>query len=145
MLYPADAKTIIYDTTGIEGDTCTSLLNSTSTNRTILAGYISNKTGKLGTISIDGSIYLDSLGIAGQIQKDAYVVSKDAVNCTRENGADMVYTLVYVDRDITKTPEPIMTYGDLIITLYALLMFFVLCFLGFWFMLKSYKIKKKSI
>lgn len=160
--FPSDSKSVLYWTGTTGGTTCDDLLPATSTIRTIFHGQISVRDGSNAEIWANGVKYMDNLSIAGTLVKDAPIYTNSAITCVRQSNKDIGYTLVYVDRDTRTTRDPLqpavsvtgdisanvssstLTYGDLNASLFLFLLLVSVWFLGFWWIIRSIKIKKKS-
>jgi len=108
MQYPSDAITSSIDTTGVAGTTCGTLVSSSSTTQTILSGYIVIEQDlNNATIKIGSAPYLqtEKKTKAPSIQAPV-VFTNQAITCTRANGEDAQFTVVYLKRNIFTTQEP---------------------------------------
>lgn len=103
--YPNDAIGLVLPVSGA-GSVCPDILSATNTPRTLLYARLNSSTGGASSLSIGTS----TLYLSNQSQNVAekyvpIVYTNEALICTRQNNQSVVFSVVYVNYDLTKKIE----------------------------------------
>jgi len=152
-VFPPDAITSIIDTNGISGTTCGNLVATSTDAQTLLYGQLLTDNNGFSEIKIGTPVYLRARADRFNPETFAPVVfTNQAITCTRPSGAATLATVVYIPRDINNTTSSLsfqqgivggFTYGEIIISFFAFVIFIVAAYSFFYHWIRGYNITTK--